>query len=169
MSKKAPPTDDDLREAAIHVAYEFKMFRRAWGRLDFSNPSLGHNNSATAVPLVSTVGTATGCSTAKNNALNATGASSDFLPIAPSTDFLTIEVLLLHFRNLMEFFYTKAPQKDNLVLAHFYTDNPKGAVAPSWEKNFAKRCNNLLAHLTFERIDLRGRNEHHWPDLGEKV
>jgi hypothetical protein len=69
----------------------------------------------------------------------------------------------------MEFFYTKVPQKDNLVLAHYYTDNPKGIVVPSWEKNFTIRCNNLLAHLTFERINLRSRDEHHWPDLGEKV
>ena len=165
-------TDAQLKEAAVDVAYEFKMFNLASRRLDRLSPSLGHNNSMVSVPLALPASAASSFSTANNSAPVAP------VPISPwqasqqaansPGDLLDIEALLLHFRNLMEFFYTKSLEKDNLVLAHHYHNSGPLPKRP-WAHDFNIRCNNLLAHLTYFRSDKRRLNEHHWCDILEKV
>jgi hypothetical protein len=180
--KAALMDDDKLREAAIDVAYEFKMFHRASSRLDrrrsspgsdgseiqaplvFASPPLGHNDSAASLPLPFPA------PSPGNNAsagLTYSGAPFQQMP-AIRSDLLDIEALLIHFRNLMEFFYTKKQKKDDLVLATHYTcEAPRGT--PAWHDDFNQRCQNLLAHLTYDRTRRRSKNEHHWYDVLEKI
>ena len=81
--------------------------------------------------------------------------------------FHNIEAVLIHFRNLIEFFFTERDDKDDLVLAHHYTGEvPK--KAPLWAKRYGQRCNELLAHLTYRRTHYRQHDRHHWADILEK-
>jgi hypothetical protein len=179
MSKKRPPrTDEDLREAAKDVAFEFKMFRHAVKRLDSRSYSLadnsyggasapttrlGHNSTAADLPLVLASG--------RKSTEVVPGASiwqsthdEAMVQLIDSGSFFDIEGILIHFRNLIEFFFTNKRDKDNLVLAHHYTGTqPKNA--PPWAKEYGQRCNELLAHLTYRRTHYRRDDKHHWPDI----
>jgi hypothetical protein len=147
-SKKKYPNETKLREAVVDVLYEFKMFGRGAAQLDFSSPTLGNNDSTASM-----------------------GLSFKSVPLARNpqygTDFQRVEGLLIHFRNLLEFFYEKKGSQ-GLVLASHYTgivpDDP-----PEWASKYKRRCDVLLAHLTFGRTHLRRANEHHWKDIPEKV
>jgi hypothetical protein len=113
----------ELEEAAIDVAYEIKTLREMSGRLNFSSPTLGNNDSGASASLTPSAG-APVWSTSGNNT-SAVQVPSD------RDAFLNVEGLLIHFRNLIEFFYTERKEKDNLVLAHHYTGAaPRGA--PPW-------------------------------------
>jgi len=148
-----PRTEDDLRRAAVDVAFEFKMFRQGWSRLDVSSLSLGHNNSAGGVPLTT------------SHYVSGTSVTTIAGPIS---DFQNIEGVLLHFRNLIEFFFTGKPERNDLVLAHHFTGNAPQNL-PAWAKTYEQRCNELLAHLTYRRSNhYRQNNEHHWPDIADK-
>jgi hypothetical protein len=161
MPRKQPRTEADLKEAATDVVFEFKMFRQGWSRLDVSSPSLGKNTSATDLSLTATSlpMAVSSWSTAKNNA--------PIVPVAtPTSDYHNIEGILIHFRNLIEFFFTEKEDKDDLVLAHHYTGKAP-QKAPAWAKAYGQRCNELLAHLTYRRTQYRQNDNHHWTDILE--
>jgi hypothetical protein len=155
MSANAVPrTDAELRLAAVDVAFEFKMFLQAWRRLDVSPQSLGHNNSAVELPLAIS--------------FNASGTSIATTRGGPTSSFHNIEGVLVHFRNLIEFFFTGKAERRGLVLAHHYTGDAPRKI-PAWAKEYEQRCNELLSHLTYRRSShYRQNNEHHWPDITEK-
>jgi len=155
MSKNIRPrTEQDLQQAAVDVAFEFKMFRQAWARLDVSSPSLGHNNSAGDFPL--------------SVSYDPSGNNATTKLAAPTSDFHEVEGILVHFRNLIEFFFTDRPEKNDLILAHHYTGQAQQQI-PVWAKRYEQRCNELLAHLTYRRSNhYRQNGEHHWTDIAEK-
>jgi len=151
MARNRAKTEANLKQAAIDVKFEFKMFRQGLGRLDLSSPSPGNNNWAEVVSLTPTAGATAG---------NSTSSPS-------TTGFRDIEGVLIHFRNLIEFFFTESQDKDDLVLAHHFTgDQPQ--KSPAWAKEYQRRCSELLAHLTYGRTRYRQNDEHHWPDIVEK-
>lgn len=156
-------SDNELRAATIHVAYEIKMFREAWKRLDSHSPSLGYNNSAVLIPLAPPANIPTPLFTSNN---------STPTPQIPDDSLLGVEALLVHFRNLMEFFYTPYPNKDDLVLAQHYTGGAPPQKRPTWVTTSNRRCGELLAHLTYRRSVYLNNNQHHWnglPELVEKM
>lgn len=73
------------------------------------------------------------------------------------------EAFLLHFRNLIDFFYGEGKGADD-VLASDYMNQPSAWVPniPSWLGEYKRRCNKLLAHLTYERIAYKGSNDMVW-------
>ncbi len=155
--KRSSKTEDELRGAALDVAFEFRMFRQAMGRLDAGSPSVGHNNS-TAGCMTPTSGGVT------ITAMNCTPTEEG---TAGPNDFHNVEGILVHFRNLVEFFFTTSRSKDDLVLAHHFTGrDPQGP--PTWARDYGRRCNELLSHLTYSRADYRQNDHHHWPDILEK-
>jgi hypothetical protein len=160
--KKLLRTDADCKKAATDIAFEFKMFRLGLRRLDASSPSLGNNNSAAYLPL---------SVTSPSIPMAPFPTSNSNLPAMQNTSdtggFDNIEGILIHFRNLIEFFFTPKPEKGDLVLAQHYTGEPP-RKAPAWAREYGRRCNELLAHLTYHRTHYRDRDEHHWPDILEK-
>jgi len=152
-AKKVGRTDDDLRNAAIDVTFEFKMLQQGWNRLDVSSPSLGQNNSAGNIAL----------SVPYNPSANSTPQTS---PAGDMTDFQNIEGILIHFRNLIRFFFTQGSAKE--VSARHFTGKTL-QLMPVWAQEYKQRCDELLAHLTYRRSShYRPNNLHHWPDIGEK-
>jgi hypothetical protein len=145
--KKKLPNEKQLEAAVVDVVYEFKMFRSGWKRLDLGSPALGNNDSTAATKFWST-------------APSQTEQKS-------RTDFRSVEGLLIHFRNLLEFFYEKKTHS-GLVLAQHYTGKPSKEM-PDWASVYQRRCNELLAHITYRRIHHRKANQHHWSDIPEKV
>ena len=150
MAKNHPKTETNLMQAAVDVAFEFKMFRQGLGCLDVSSPSLGNNNCAAGVSLNVTQG-----ATANNNTTS-----------PGTTAFRNIEGILVHFRNLIEFFFTDSQDKNDLVLAHHFTGK-QPQKPPLWAKKYERRCNELLSHLTYGRTRYRQNDEHHWTDILE--
>jgi hypothetical protein len=147
VQKKKLPNDRQLEAAVVDVAFEFKMFRSSWKRLDFSSPALGNNDSTAGMKFWST-----GPIQTEQN---------------PRTDFRRVEGLLIHFRNLLEFFYEKKTH-GGLVLAQHYT-GVSAQDMPEWAALYRRRCNELLAHITYRRTHHRLANKHHWDDIPEKV
>src|SRR5271169_4112515 len=92
MAKKRLRTQADLKEAATDVAFEFKMFRQGFGLLDRSSPSLGNNNAGADLLL-----SPPSFSTGKN--------CTPSPVVSPRSEFCNMEGILIHFRNLMEFFF----------------------------------------------------------------
>jgi hypothetical protein len=160
MSRKQQRTEAELKEAAIDVAFEFKMLRQGWYRLDVSSATLGNNNSAANIPLATTPPTnaATSLSTANNNA--------PLVQVVDDMAFHNIEGILIHYRNLIEFFFSEKTDDDLVLACHYTGASPK--QAPPWAKAYRLRCNNLLAHLTYRRTAYRQKDEHHWPDIWEQ-
>lgn len=152
MAKNRIRTDADLKEAAVDVAFEFKMFRQGLSLLDLASPTLGNNNAAADLALIG------GYQTAKNTTPS---------PTQLVTPFRNIEGILIHFRNLIEFFFTERQEKGDLVLAHHFTGQPS-QKAPTWAREYGQRCNELLAHLTYRRTNYRQHDEHHWTDILDK-
>jgi len=76
---------------------------------------------------------------------------------------LILEALLLHFRNVIDFFYTDSQQSDDVRACHFFSDPTQWKpVVPDWYREYKTRCNKLLAHLTYSRIDFKRRNDMTW-------
>jgi glucan biosynthesis protein len=65
------------------------------------------------------------------------------------------EVTLIHFRNLVDFFYpTQQYKADDVIAADYATDwEAKRPQIPSALKAVRVRANKQLAHLTAERIN----------------
>jgi len=63
------------------------------------------------------------------------------------------ESYLLHFRNLLEFFYRKTPQADDAVVSHYVTPEVWTPKPPDWYDEYRIRCNKLLAHPTYSRVE----------------
>jgi hypothetical protein len=63
---------------------------------------------------------------------------------------LVFEAFLTHFRNLLQFFYGKNDKKSqDQARAYHY-----GWIAkrPKWYQAYSDRCDQLLAHLSYDRI-----------------
>jgi len=140
--------EDKLRQAAIDVAYELKMFREARNRyikpvlLTASGAQLGHNDSRAGMPL--------------------TMSASAGAPSPQYADYLDRDALLIHIRILSDFFYK--PSHDDDIRAHDYIGGgPR--QPPAWARDFSKKCNKLFAHLTYRRTEYRARDEHHWHEV----
>ena len=128
------------------------MFSKGSTGLDTSSASLGHNNAAGILPF------------------STSPVMSHNIPLAQNDDtihFREIEGILIHYRNLIEFFFSK-DSGDDLVRAQHYTgEDPKSL--PPWAKSYKRRCSELLAHLTYSRsTHYRRTDEHHWPDIADK-
>jgi len=151
-------SDDDLREAATDVVYEFKLFRHAKARyvsapvisspqhpssLSPMFPSRGNNDAMLGIPLTLQVGTASMSSLAENH--------------------LERDALLIHFRVLMDFFYGDGKFEGD-VLAHHFTGGAR-REAPRWHSEFKTKCDRLFAHLTYYRARCRIRDDHHWYEI----
>lgn len=67
----------------------------------------------------------------------------------------------------MEFFHNNDPRCDD-IQAHHYTLETCRTV-PAWYKDFKKKCDELLAHLTYDRAKRRDEDKHHWPEIPEKA
>ncbi len=140
--------DDKLRQAAIDVAYEFKMFREARNRYLMSvlptaaGVQLGHNDSRAGMPL--TISAAAGA------------------PSSHYAAYLNRDALLIHIRILGDFFY-KPDDEDDIRAHHYRGGGPR--QPPAWSGDFNKKCNKLFAHLTYRRAEYRVRDEHHWHEV----
>jgi hypothetical protein len=137
-------SDAKLKEAVQDIAYEIRMFRKAFEKLNVKPMTMTHT-----------------CS----EEIRLTYPVPRIVP--PASDFLTLEVFLLHFRNLLEFLYME-DSSSNVLAAHYVGSwNPRGKQ-PSWGKDDKQRCNRLLSHLTYDRIALRKQNLHIWPALWDR-
>jgi hypothetical protein len=161
MAKKRLRTEADLEAVAAHIVFEFKMFQEGYRRVDVAGAGspIGHNSSAANILLREP---SLPKSQQPSSSNNATGVT---IPGDDTARFLNLEATLIHFRNLIEFFFT-AKENGNLVLAHHFVGSRK--VEPKWAEEYRIRCNNLLAHLTYQRSALRDKNLHHWPDVLQK-
>jgi hypothetical protein len=75
---------------------------------------------------------------------------------------LLFEALLVHFRNLLDFFYGH-PGKDLVHASHFFCDAAEWRpTRPTWLKEYRTRCNKLLAHLTYSRVEYARKGEMDW-------
>jgi hypothetical protein len=82
---------------------------------------------------------------------------------------LILEALLLHFRNILDFFYGEAKNPDDVHASHFFPDPSQwNPVKPAWLREYRQRCHKLLAHLTYSRLDYKERGEMVWK-LDEKL
>jgi len=147
-----------MREAAIDVAYECKMFREACnrylsdhptvtvsptlGHTVTENPTLGHNDSTAGIRL--------------------TAFATTPAQLPRYTKYLDRDALLIHFRVLIDFFYKGDEQDD--VRAHHYTGGAP-RQRPAWCADFERKCNKLFAHLTYRRTEYRDLDRHHWHEL----
>lgn len=69
---------------------------------------------------------------------------------------MRVESFGIHLRNLIDFFYNNIPQPDDMVAAHFFSDETiKAMPLPIISESLKKakvRVNKELSHLTTERI-----------------
>jgi hypothetical protein len=166
-------TEAKLEEAVFDVQYEFARFGTAWRQLDPSSPSLGDNNARVVIASGSPQFPASAPPLGNNNAsavvsvLGSVSNNSTVQPIPADPDpaFAAIEHILLHFRILIEFFFPKKKGHGYVNAEHYGVPrNPR----PDWADNYERRCNELIAHLSYNRIGKRHGNKHHWPDILEK-
>jgi len=76
---------------------------------------------------------------------------------------LILEALLLHFRNVLDFFFGAAKNADDVHASHFFDDVSEWKPAkPAWLEEYRRRCNKLLAHLTYSRVEYDRRGEMSW-------
>ena len=76
---------------------------------------------------------------------------------------LILEALLLHFRNMLDFLFGEAKQPDDVHASDFFTDASKWKPSrPDWLDEYRRRCNKLLAHLTYSRLNYSRRGEMVW-------
>ena len=83
-------------------------------------------------------------------------AAREALRLARSQSFemnTRIEVCVVHFRNLVDFFYLAKPKVDDVVAAHYVPDWERQRPALSTPLEKARsRANKEMAHLTTRRI-----------------
>jgi hypothetical protein len=161
-------TEAKLKEAAFDLKYEFTRFRMAWKALEvdslsigsFSSPgsllpgsfsTLGNNNASAVVDVFGVV----------------SKSSTPRPPADPDKHYALVEHTLIHFRILIEFFFHHTAP-DDYVLASDFACNHLRKTRPKWVNEYEERCNDLIAHLSYERIGYRQRNEHHWKDILDK-
>ena len=76
---------------------------------------------------------------------------------------LIFEALLLHFRNIIDFFYTDSHNRDDVRACDFFPGPAQWKPeVPDWYREYKARCNKLLAHLTYSRTDFKRRNRMTW-------
>lgn len=69
---------------------------------------------------------------------------------------LIAEAFILHFRNVIHFFYAEAEKrKDDIGATDFTTPGSWNPAKPSWFDSERQRCHKLMAHLTYSRITLK--------------
>jgi hypothetical protein len=73
------------------------------------------------------------------------------------------ESFLLHFRNLIDFFYTPGKYPTDVVASHYTDSNSSWTPnTPAWLKDDKERCNKLLSHLTYDRVTYAKNDELKW-------
>ena len=105
------------------------------------------------------------------NMLRATAGliANDFAAGNPWLHNALLESFLVHARNLIQFLYPERPFKTDVLAKHFF-DEPErwdslGGDLPEGLKSVARRANKLLAHITYDRIEMVGEKKQ-W-DRGE--
>jgi hypothetical protein len=66
---------------------------------------------------------------------------------------LLFEACLIHFRNLLEFFYGKRECSDDVVATDYVSPDVWKASSPDWLREYKERCAKLLAHPTYKRVE----------------
>jgi hypothetical protein len=66
---------------------------------------------------------------------------------------LLFEACLIHFRNLLEFFYGKREYSDDVVATDYVSPDVWKASSPDWLREYKERCAKLLAHPTYKRVE----------------
>jgi hypothetical protein len=76
---------------------------------------------------------------------------------------LILEALLLHFRNVVDFFFESARGSDGIHASDFFPEPDHWKPpAPAWVPQYRRRCNKLLSHLTYSRIEYGKKREMGW-------
>jgi hypothetical protein len=78
---------------------------------------------------------------------------------------LILEACLVHFRALLGFFYGKRDVLDDVLVEDYILPGPFTATRPEWLDVARRRCNKLLAHLTYTRTKYADDNEMIWGAL----
>jgi hypothetical protein len=165
MQPTRAKTDDQLKGAAIDVTYEINRFRQACDRVKQNQSRASNvsywsalNNPGQQVP---------------NYSLGqnlATGLWPKAQRTASSSDddgFLDVEVLLCHFRVLVDFFYPKQARLDDVLASDFGLSIP--GTIPQWAEDWRDQCNKMVAHLTYTRTDRRENYAHHVENLETNI
>ena len=64
------------------------------------------------------------------------------------------EAFLIHFRNLIDFLYAPRKFKTDAIAAHYLDNNSSWTPnVPAWWEEDKERCNKLLHHPTYERVE----------------
>ena len=78
------------------------------------------------------------------------------------------EAFLIHFRNLLDFLYGTKKHGDDVLATDYTADTLWKPAPPSWLDDYRRRCNKLLAHLTYDRVRYEDQNNMAW-ELEEKI
>ena len=82
---------------------------------------------------------------------------------------LIFEGLLIHFRNMLDFFFGQPSASDDIHAADFLPESDHWTpITPEWVRAYRGRCNKLLAHLTYSRIEYGRKGEMEW-QLDDKL
>ncbi len=89
--------------------------------------------------------------------------ANDFAAGNQWVDNALIESFLVHARNLIQFLYPDGPFKTDVLAKHFF-DEPErweslAGDLPEGLKSVAQRANKLLAHITYDRIEMVGEKK----------
>ena len=80
------------------------------------------------------------------------------------------EAFLVHYRNLIDFFYERKGRPSDARAA----DYMDGLIVwkpnrPPWVASERERCHKLLAHLTYDRVEYAESDLMTWDDLEDKT
>jgi hypothetical protein len=80
------------------------------------------------------------------------------------------EACLLHFRNVLMFFYGERKFKTDAIASDYFNRvSPWTPHQPSWLADNIARCNKLLAHLSYDRVEYKNNNLMDWKQFHDKV
>jgi hypothetical protein len=139
-------SEDTLRDMAPHIAWEFSMFDLAACETFYSGPKVKSDAFGTTVVVM---------------------MSSTIKSVQHRTvDRLVFEAFLIHFRNLLDFFYGKRTHRNDILVSDYQSNWVPNR--PLWESTDRQRCNKLLAHITSDRLQYLKDGTIEWSGLTEK-
>lgn len=96
-------------------------------------------------------------------------ARSEHFCAADDVGGIARESFLLHFRNVAQFLYGKEKFPNDCVVQHYLNGVTWTPTTPQWYRDDMGRCNKLLAHLTYERVDFERDAKMVWKGIPEKA
>jgi hypothetical protein len=79
------------------------------------------------------------------------------------------ESFLVHFRNVVQFMYGQEKFANDCLVTHYLGGVSWTPTPPQWFRDDVKRCNELLADLTYERVAFEREAKMVWKGILEKA